>query len=140
MSRTGVPQFGQMLKSGRGREHRPIGWDHQYGVPVVDAQRSMVTPSRPLWFIQQASAVGAVGLPGYQSYGPRTAAPHRCKACRAVTIERPQHGLQKWVRISQAWQGGRFRRPGGQSVDGGAGQGRRDPVVNTCLGGKSTAK
>ena len=131
-----------MLSPGAGANIDPIGWDRKYGIPWSMHSDSMVTPSHPLWFIQQAVTRQTWAYPDFTKSHvrrPQHRAPVQ-EALRAVTIEpATQHGLQKWVGSLEPGKVADFVVPG-QPADGGAGQIGAIPVVNTYLGGKSTAK
>lgn len=92
--------FAAMLNPGAAQNIDPIGYDRKYGNPWSLHSDSMVTPARPLWYVQQAVTRQTWAYPDFaKTYvlGPQ----HRAsvvEALRAVTIEpATQHGLQKWV-------------------------------------------
>ncbi|HNP55735.1 MAG TPA: amidohydrolase family protein [Gordonia sp. (in: high G+C Gram-positive bacteria)] len=135
--------FDQMLSPGAGANIDPIGWDRKYGIPWSMHSDSMVTPSHPLWFIQQAVTRQTWAYPDFtKSYvlGPQHRAPVQ-EALRAVTIEpATQHGLQKWVGSLEPGKVADFVVLGANPLTVAPDRIGAIPVVNTYLGGKSTAK
>lgn len=135
--------FQAMLSSGAAQNIDPIGYDREYGIPWSLHSDSMVTPARPLWYIQQAVTRQTWAYPDFtMSYvlGPQ----HRAtiaEALRAVTIEpATQHGLQKWVGSLEPGKVADFVVLGANPLATAPEKVGAIPVVNTYLGGSPTKK
>ncbi|MCY1079906.1 amidohydrolase [Archangium lansingense] len=92
--------FKQMLGEETAKNIDPMGFDLKYGVPFSLHSDSMVTPPRPLWFVEQAVTRRTWAYPDFKEsfvLGPEHAVSIE-QALRAVTVEPArQHELDQWL-------------------------------------------
>ncbi|OJT21922.1 amidohydrolase [Archangium sp. Cb G35] len=92
--------FHHMLGEKTARNIDPTAFDLKYGVPFSLHSDSMVTPSRPLWFVEQAVTRRTWAYPHFK-HSYVLGAEHKVsveQALRAVTVEPArQHEIDQWV-------------------------------------------
>lgn len=125
----------------------PVGLDIDNGVPFSFHSDSMVTPARPLWFVEQAVTRRTWAYPQLTEtsiIGPDQA-PSIEQALRAITIEPArQQELDQWLGSIEVGKVADFvvlgANPLDYSVDRGGDptQIHAIPVVSTYINGKPT--
>ncbi|WP_257979157.1 amidohydrolase [Corallococcus exiguus] len=126
----------------------PVDFNRRNGIPYSFHSDSMVTPARPLWFVEQAVTRRTWAYPSFQkSYvlGPQHATSVE-EALRAVTIEPArQHEIDGWVGSIEPGKVADFVVLGANPLDRDASKGgdpttiSQIPVIRTYLGGKDPA-
>lgn len=89
----------EMLKDPAGQNIDPVDFDRQNEIPFSFHSDAMVTPTRPLWFVEQAVTRRTWSYPDFQEsvLGPQHAATVE-EALRAITVEPArQHELDAWL-------------------------------------------
>ncbi|RKI11142.1 amidohydrolase [Corallococcus sp. AB030] len=126
----------------------PVDFNRRNGIPYSFHSDSMVTPARPLWFVEQAVTRRTWAYPDFQKtyvLGPQHATTVE-EALRAVTIEPArQHEIDSWVGSIEPGKVADFVVLGANPLDRDASKGgdpttlSQIPVVRTYLGGKDPA-
>jgi hypothetical protein len=126
----------------------PVGFDRQHGLPFSLHSDSMVTPPRPLWYVEQAVTRRTWAYPDFsKSYvlGPEHAATVE-EALRAITLEPArQHELDAWLGSIEPGKVADFVVLGANPLDyepsrgGDPTQISKIPVLQTYLNGQPTA-
>ncbi|MHA7631498.1 amidohydrolase [Corallococcus sp. M7] len=126
----------------------PVDFNRRYGIPYSFHSDSMVTPARPLWFVEQAVTRRTWAYPDFQKtyvLGPQHATTVE-EALRAVTIEPArQHEIDGWVGSIEPGKVADFVVLGANPLDRDPAKGgdpatiSQIPVVRTYLGGKAPA-
>ncbi|MFY2561190.1 amidohydrolase [Corallococcus terminator] len=139
--------FKEMLGAEGARNLDPMGFDRQYGIPYSMHSDSMVTPSRPLWFVEQAVTRRTWAYPDFTEtfvLGPEHAVTVD-EALRAVTVEPArQHEIDAWVGSIEPGKVADFVVLGANPLDYDKARGgdptriSRIPVIQTYLNGKAT--
>ncbi|MBN9684862.1 MULTISPECIES: amidohydrolase [unclassified Corallococcus] len=127
----------------------PVDFNRRYGIPYSFHSDSMVTPARPLWFVEQAVTRRTWAYPDFQKtyvLGPQHATTVE-EALRAITIEPArQHEIDKWVGSIEPGKVADFVVLGANPLDRDPAKGgdpatlSKIPVVRTYLGGKDPAQ
>ncbi|MDC0713792.1 amidohydrolase family protein [Stigmatella sp. ncwal1] len=129
----------------------PVAFDRQYEVPFSFHSDSMVTPSRPLWFVEQAITRRTWTYPDFTKtpnpvpvLGARHAATVE-EALRAITVEPArQHELDAWLGSIEPGKVADFVVLGANPLDYDPSKGgdptkiSQIPVVQTYLNGQPT--
>lgn len=127
----------------------PVGFDRDQGIPFSFHSDSMVTPPRPLWFVEQAVTRRTWAYPLLQESGTLGLEKHAAtveEALRAITIEPArQHELDGWLGSIEQGKVADFVVLGDNPLDYGPQkkdptQIHKIPVVETYLSGKPTSK
>ncbi|NTX51138.1 amidohydrolase family protein [Myxococcus sp. CA039A] len=139
--------FKGMLGEEGARNLDPMAFDRRYGIPFSLHSDSMVTPARPLWFVEQAVTRRTWAYPDFTEtfvLGPEHAVTVE-EALRAVTVEPArQHEIDQWVGSIEPGKVADFVVLGANPLDydkarGGAPtQISRIPVIQTYLNGRAT--
>lgn len=126
----------------------PVDFDRRNGIPFSFHSDSMVTPARPLWFVEQAVTRRTWAYPDFQKtyvLGPQHATTVE-EALRAVTIEPArQHEIDSWVGSIEPGKVADFVVLGANPLDYDPSKGGNPatisqiPVIRTYLGGKDPA-
>ncbi|MCP3097276.1 amidohydrolase family protein [Myxococcus sp. K15C18031901] len=141
----------QMLTNGTshsGNDIDPVNFDRRYDIPYSLHSDSMVTPARPLWFVEQAVTRRTWAYPDFKKtyvLGPEHAMTVE-EALRAVTIEPArQHELDGWLGSIESGKVADFVVLGKNPLDfdpaknGDPTKISQIPVVRTYVNGKDTA-
>lgn len=139
--------FKEMLGEAGARNIDPVAFDRQNEIPFSFHSDSMVTPPRPLWFVEQAVTRRTWSYPDLtESYvlGPEHAATVE-EALRAITVEPArQHELDAWLGTIEPGKVADFVVLGANPLDYDPAKGgdptriSRIPVIQTYLNGKPT--
>ncbi|CAM3067135.1 amidohydrolase [Corallococcus soli] len=139
--------FMKMLGEEAARNIDPVAFDRQNEIPFSFHSDSMVTPPRPLWFVEQAVTRRTWAYPDFtKSYelGPEHAATVE-EALRAITVEPArQHELDAWLGTIEPGKVADFVLLGANPLDydpakgGDPTQISKIPVIETFLNGKPT--
>ncbi|WP_223646081.1 amidohydrolase [Corallococcus sp. EGB] len=126
----------------------PVDFDRRNGIPFSFHSDSMVTPARPLWFVEQAVTRRTWAYPDFKRtyvLGPQHATTVE-EALRAVTIEPArQHEIDGWVGSIEPGKVADFVVLGANPLDydpakaGSQTPISQIPVIRTYLGGKDPA-
>ncbi|WP_342375221.1 amidohydrolase family protein [Myxococcus stipitatus] len=141
--------FRGMLGEAAANNLDPVGFDRDQGIPFSFHSDSMVTPPRPLWFVEQAVTRRTWAYPSLQESGTLGLEKHAAtveEALRAITIEPArQHELDAWLGSIEEGKVADFVVLGDNPLD--YGPKKKDPtlihkipVVETYLNGKPTSK
>ncbi|NBD11697.1 amidohydrolase family protein [Corallococcus sp. c25j21] len=139
--------FNQMLGKESARNIDPVLFDRRHGVPFSFHSDSMVTPARPLWFVEQAVTRRTWAYPDFKTttvLGPEHAATVE-EALRAITVEPArQHELDAWLGSIEPGKVADFVVLGANPLDYDPAKGgdptkiSQIPVIQTYLNGQPT--
>ncbi|QSQ14137.1 amidohydrolase family protein [Myxococcus landrumensis] len=141
--------FRGMLGEAAANNLDPVGFDRDQGIPFSFHSDSMVTPPRPLWFVEQAVTRRTWAYPSLEERGTLGLEKHAAtveEALRAITIEPArQHELDGWVGSIEQGKVADFVVLGDNPLDYGPKkkdptQIHKIPVVETYLSGQPTSK
>lgn len=139
--------FKEMLGEEGARNLDPMAFDRRYGVPFSLHSDSMVTPARPLWFVEQAVTRRTWAYPDFKEsfvLGLEHAVTVE-EALRAVTLEPArQHEIDQWVGSIEPGKVADFVVLGENPLEHDTARGgdptriSRIQVIQTYLNGKAT--